>query len=43
MRNRSKLRSLNPEAERLAIVVTVEIDGLQVKNILFRGLDDIKN
>ncbi len=37
-----KLKPRKPETVNLAIVVTVEIDGLQVKNILFRGPDDIK-
>ena len=38
----SKLKSRKPESEKLAIVVTVDVDGLQVKNALYKGPGDIK-
>jgi hypothetical protein len=37
-----RLKPRKPESEKLAIVVTVEIDGTQIKNVLYRGPDDIK-
>lgn len=38
----SKLTPRKPETEKLALVITVEIDGTQVKNVLAKGPDDIK-
>jgi hypothetical protein len=42
---KGKLAKLTPrklEIEKLALVITVEIDGTQVKNLLAKGPDDIK-
>jgi hypothetical protein len=38
----SKLKPRKPETEKLALVITVEIDGIQVINVLAKGPDDIK-
>jgi hypothetical protein len=38
----SKLKPRKPEAEKLALVITVEIGVVQVKNVLAKGPDDIK-
>lgn len=38
-----KLKPRNPETEKLAVVITVEIDGKQVKNVLAKGPGDIKD
>jgi hypothetical protein len=38
----SKLTPPKPEIQKLALVITVEIDGTQVKNVLAKGPDDIK-
>lgn len=37
-----KLKSSKPDSDNLAVVVTVEVDGKQVKNVLYRGPDNIK-
>jgi len=37
-----KLTPRKPETEKLALVITVEIDGKQVKNVLVKKPDDIK-
>lgn len=37
-----KLKPSKPESDKLAVVITIDTDGKQVKNVLYRGPDNIK-